>query len=579
MPTINPFDKDKFVGYVSKVTPEITKVHFPNSKLLKKFYYDGDVLHSGIVRSYVVIEGEGYGFLAKIISIELPEKERMFLSESSFQNTNLHPVGSVEIQLCFDLFEDLQARKGLDNFPPVGAKVYSCPVSFIHSFIKNFGTDSLSEVDDLLEMGFLPELESEKVNVSANALFSRHCAIVGTTGSGKSYSMAKLIEELIKKDNAKVILLDATGEYQNLGLTSENVEIAPTKDCFHYKNLLVQDLYSIYRPAGQVQVPKLIEAIRSLKIVDLANTLNLTKLDTDGPNINHGLLHKAGTKRSPFLNFYYTNSDKLNENNINFDITRLPMQIVQECAWENDLDWGNIYENHRSNCSSLILRIQQRMEDDSFGAIFNFKNAARNDLGSIINKFVATENSNKLLRINLSDVPKETDLIEILTNAIGRKLFNLAKEGNFKTRPVICFLDEAHIFLNKKIKDEYSLEVELDAFDRIAKECRKYGLFLCLSTQRPRDIPQGVLSQMGTFIAHRLINQFDRQAVEAASPEGSKNLLAFLPSLGKGDAILMGVDFPMPINLKIGKVEDKNKPNSHTPLMFVRKPIPIDEEE
>ena len=103
MPTINPFDKDKFVGYVSKVTPEITKVHFPNSKLLKKFYYDGDVLHSGIVRSYVVIEGEGYGFLAKIISIELPEKERMFLSESSFQNTNLHPVGSVEIQLCFCL--------------------------------------------------------------------------------------------------------------------------------------------------------------------------------------------------------------------------------------------------------------------------------------------------------------------------------------------------------------------------------------------------------------------------------------------------------------------------------------------
>jgi hypothetical protein len=244
------------------------------------------------------------------------------------------------------------------------------------------------------------------------------------------------------------------------------------------------------------------------------------------------------------------------------------MQIVQECAWENDNNWGAIYEAHRSNCASLILRIQQRMEDDSFGAIFNFKNETKDDLGEKINAFIHQDNTNKLLRIDLSEVPKEKDLIEILANAIGRNLFNLAKNGTLKEKPVICFLDEAHIFLNKAIKDEYSIEVQLDSFDRIAKECRKYGLFLCLSTQRPRDIPQGVLSQMGSFIAHRLINQFDRDAVEGASPEGSKNLLAFLPSLSRGEAILMGVDFPMPINLVIGKVLDTNKPNSHTPLLF-----------
>src|SRR5690606_22779303 len=136
------------------------------------------------------------------------------------------------------------------------------------------------------------------------------------------------------------------------------------------------------------------------------------------------------------------------------------------------------------------------------------------------------------------------------------------------------FLDEAHLFLNKKIKDEYSIEMELNAFERIAKECRKYGLFLCLSTQRPRDIPQGVLSQMGTFIAHRLINHFDKEAIENASPDGSKYVLSFLPSLGQGEAILMGVDFPMPINLKIKKIEkDENKPNSNTPKLFKKKEI------
>lgn len=568
MANINPFDKDKFVGYVSKVTPELTKIHFPNSKLLKKFYYDGDVLHSGIVRSYVVIEGEGYGFLAKIISIELPEKERMFLSESSFQNTDLHPVGTVEIQLCFDLFEEMKAKKGLDRFPPVGAKVYSCSISFIQNFIKDFGKDPDDKTDDLLDIGFLPEQETEKVKISANALFARHCAVVGTTGSGKSYTIAKLVEEIIKKDKAKVILIDATGEFANLSVTHKNITVSQKGDCFHYKNLQVQDLYSIFRPAGQVQVPKLNEAIRSLKIVDLATAQTLTRLGADGPMINNGLLEKALHKRSPFLNFFYTNSAQVNDNNVNFNITRLPLQIIQECAWENDLDWGKIYDGHKGNCSSLVLRIQQRMEDDSFGSIFNFKNETRDDLGDRIDNFVDEKNTDKLLRIDLSDVPKEKDLIEILANAIGRKLFNLAKDGKLKKTPVICFLDEAHIFLNKSIKDEFSLEVELDSFDRIAKECRKYGLFLCLSTQRPRDIPQGVLSQMGSFIAHRLINQFDREAVEGASPEGTKNLLAFLPSLARGEAILMGVDFPMPINFVIGKVEEKNKPNSQTPKLF-----------
>jgi hypothetical protein len=568
MTKINPFDKDKFVGYVSKVTPELTKIHFPNSRLLKKFYYDGDVLHSGIVRSYVVIEGEGYGFLAKIISIELPEKERMFLSEASFQNTNLHPVGIVEIQLCFDLFEEVKAKKGLDRFPPVGAKVYACSISFIHNFIKDFGQDLDNVSDDLLEIGFLPELESEKIQVSANALFARHCAVVGTTGSGKSYTIAKLIEEIIKKDTAKVVLLDATGEFKNLTNGHSDVTIGQGKSCFHYKNLQVQDLYSIFRPAGQVQVPKLNEAIRSLKIVDLAIANSLTQLGTDGPIIQNGLLMKAMYQRSPFLNFFYTNSGQINDNTINFDMTRLPMQIIQECAWENDLDWGKIYDGHKGNCSSLILRIQQRMEDDSFGSIFNFKNEVRDDLGEKIDKFVDEKNFERLLRIDLSEVPKEKDLIEILANAIGRRLFNLAKDGKLKSKPVICFLDEAHIFLNKSIKDEYSLEVELDSFDRIAKECRKYGLFLCLSTQRPRDIPQGVLSQMGSFIAHRLINQFDRESVEGASPEGTKNLLAFLPSLARGEAILMGVDFPMPINFVVGQVKEANKPNSQTPKLF-----------
>lgn len=98
-----------------------------------------------------------------------------------------------------------------------------------------------------------------------------------------------------------------------------------------------------------------------------------------------------------------------------------------------------------------------------------------------------------------------------MVNAIGKYLLNNAREGKFKNDPVVIFIDEAHQFLNKSIKDEYFDAKPLDSFELISKEARKYGLFLCIATQMPRDIPLGTLSQMGTFIVHRLINDQDKK--------------------------------------------------------------------
>ncbi|MFT5704060.1 MAG: hypothetical protein ACI9TO_001443, partial [Rickettsiales bacterium] len=90
----NPFNAKRFIGYVSKVSPDITQIHFPNSNLLKKFHHEGDVLNGGLVRNFVIIEGEDHGFLAKIISVELPDKDRSFLSEKAFLNDDkMQPIG------------------------------------------------------------------------------------------------------------------------------------------------------------------------------------------------------------------------------------------------------------------------------------------------------------------------------------------------------------------------------------------------------------------------------------------------------------------------------------------------------
>ena len=148
---------------------------------------------------------------------------------------------------------------------------------------------------------------------------------------------------------------------------------------------------------------------------------------------------------------------------------------------------------------------------------------------------------------------------------IATQLLRKARTSSFKQKPILLFIDEAHQFLNKKISADDDTSFYLQGIELIAKEARKYGLFLCLSTQMPRDIPLGVLSQMGTFIVHRLINEQDKKAVESAASSLNKSMLSFLPTMGAGEALLMGVDFSMPLLLKI--TPPVKTPRSETPVL------------
>ncbi len=112
------------------------------------------------------------------------------------------------------------------------------------------------------------------------------------------------------------------------------------------------------------------------------------------------------------------------------------------------------------------------------------------------------------------------------------------------------FVDEAHNFLGRSVGNEESA-VRLDAFELIAREGRKYGLNVCLATQRPRDLTEGVLSQIGTLIVHRLTNDRDREVVERACGEIDRAASAFLASLRSGEAVIIGVDFPIPLTVQI----------------------------
>ena len=180
----------------------------------------------------------------------------------------------------------------------------------------------------------------------------------------------------------------------------------------------------------------------------------------------------------------------------------------------------------------------------------------------IIENFMLSDKN--ILRISFENVPFESNIREVLVNAIGRMLLNKSRKGEFKETPVILFIDEAHQFINKTVFSESAGSSSLTAFDNIAKECRKLGLYLCLSTQMPKDIPIGTLSQIGTFFVHRIISENDRNIIEKATANINKAALSYLPILSAGEVLVVSVDLPMPIILKIN--EPKVKPDSETPF-------------
>lgn len=563
---MKPFDHNKFLGYLSEVTPTYLRMQIPSSHLLHSFYYEGHIYEGGLVGSFVVVEGQDYGFLCRLIEVNLPQGEKVEITENKIQNQDaqFHPMAKLEMLGMFNVYCPEKIEKTVSRYPRIGAKIYACSDEQIGCYISRFGEKKNLEDVPYAPIGVLTS-NNAQCNISLNSLFGRHCAVLGTTGGGKSWTVATLLESIANSTRNKCILIDATGEYGKVSNNMTDVSMGNGDCIFPYQRLTIDELYFLLHPSSKTQVPKLMEAIRSLKIAKLD-----TKFDAGIVYNERGNIVKANSEKKPFEAFYYRHTPLIEGRDCNFDFTKLAYQITQECVWDTNRNdtkkWGDRNDTDVSNCISLISRVNNIMCTDEYNKIFGFKIPDGKTTQSLIDIIEQHFESDKqILRIDFSDVSFDYQVREILVDALGKFLLEKARKGDFKISPVIVFIDEAHQFLNKSIADEYFAAKPLDAFEQISKEARKYGLFICIATQMPRDIPLGTLSQMGAFIVHRLINEHDKKAVESAASSANRNILSFLPILGEGEAVIVGVDFPMPLTVKINAPQ--KKPDSNTPLL------------
>jgi hypothetical protein len=549
-----------FIGVLSSVSAQAVRFNLNDAGSPSGAHFLGGRYGKGEVGEFVLIEGQINLLLGRVVEIHLPESERRSVDASHSKVADLDAVGTIQL-LGSVAMDTLRVTAGVESYPRLGDRVYAAPHNFVADLPSLMEPEGNPASKVLLKLGSIDVALESAVSIRPEKLFGRHCAILGTTGGGKSWTTARILEECLKH-KSKLILLDATGEYRGFSgahithfhLGNPFIKAADSSPCALPPTCFLEsDFIALFEPAGKVQGPKMRAAMRSLRLAKLAPGITtngiIKKIDQLKAAVNMEE-QKAGV------------SEKLDDPKQEFDVRKLVAQLEQECVWPDGKNWSTKQSDITkwggesgdfSYCLSLVSRINAILTSQSFACVFQSNDAA---LTKAIEDFVS--NDKRLLRICLSGVPYEFKAREILANVIGRHLLNLARKGSFQTAPVVVVVDEAHNFLGRQIGGEDAV-ARLDAFELIAKEGRKFGLNICLTTQRPRDITEGVLSQIGTLVVHRLTNDRDREVVERACGEIDRSASSFLPNLKPGEAAIIGADFPIPLTIQIFPPEAKPK--------------------
>lgn len=554
---VAPFDSSRYVGTVCHVRPTTVDVNLPWASAPSGSHFAGYTISAGLVGEFLVIEGEEHAVLGRVVEVRLPERERLTVEPTSEVDAEANPVGIVQLLTAIELATG-RTLKGVPAHPRIGQHVFSAHPLLVKQAVEQGTANDQQKV----QLAVFPHAHNTRVSLPPAHIFGRHCAVLGATGGGKSWTLARLVEE-VERLGGKAILFDASGEFETQCGAVTHAHLGGRPDSpadtrqfvsFPYWDLTESDLFALFRPSAGAQAPKLREALRSLKLAHIDPAL------TNGA----GLVCKANRPKAAFEAAVGAHTLILSAPGAEFNIALLPAQILEECVFPtgpggNPAQWGGPANNDASFCTTLVSRIEADIVAAHMACIY--QPGGLETVPDLVERFLADPDQ-RVLRVSMEFLPFEHNTRELVANAVGRYLLGLARSGRFKEQPLVVMLDEAHQFLDKAIGDEY-LRVPLDSFGLIAKEGRKYGLTCVLATQRPRDIPEDVLSQMGMFIVHRLINERDRNVVEKACGNLDAAAAAFLPTLGQGEALVVGVDSPMPLPVMIRA--PRYRPESHGP--------------
>jgi hypothetical protein len=485
-------------------------------------------------------------------------------------------------------------KRGISQYPTIGDEAHLVTEQDLSRL---YGRP---DAPNFVKVGSLASAESIPALIDIDRLVTRHSAVVGTTGSGKSTTVANLLASLSdpsKYPSTRIIVLDIHGEYHSAlhdRATLFRVNADETRGekplCIPYWALSFDELLRVtpFRSLTDADRTGIIEKIKQLKLASLQKkaragvTADTLTVDTPVPFSIHRLwyeLHRLVCATHTAQPANQSNATEAIENNAEGQQILGNIMSVIPPKYQPITQGGanRVYlSGSPLNIRRQILALESLLRDTRYDFLFrpgswclkpdlqNLDAQPSQDIDTLLKSWIGGDKPITIL--DLSGVPVSilTDLIGVLIRLLFDALFwsRHLPEGGRK-RPLLFVLEEAHAYLNSGNEGAASI-----AARRLVKEGRKYGVGAMIVSQRPAEIDPTILSQCGTMFAMRLANATDRSHVTSTVSDNLEGLFNMLPSLRTGEAIIVGESVQLPLRALIEAPAKNRRPDSHDPKIY-----------
>jgi DNA helicase HerA-like ATPase len=421
-------------------------------------------------------------------------------------------------------------QRGVTNYPTIGDSVDLITSQELRTIYAPTGSDQIN-------VGFLQQDRSVVAYVDIEEMLSKHFAVLGSTGVGKSTGVSLLLNEILKsRPNLRIFLLDVHNEYgrcfgdRALVLNPRNLKLPFW--LFNFEEI-VDVLF-----AGRPGVPEELDVLA--EVIPMAKGIYTQYQNAD----------RIGLKRSDHRAVAYTVD------------TPVPYRLVDLISLIDER-MGKL-ENRSSRIiyHKLISRIETVRNDPRYAFMFDNANVGGDTMAEVVSHlFRLPANGRPMTIMQLAGFPAE--VVDSVVSVLCRMAFDfgLWSDG---VSPLLFVCEEAHRYV--AADRNIGFGPTRKAVSRIAKEGRKYGVYLGLVTQRPAELDATIISQCNTLFAMRLANERDQALLRSAVSDAAANLLSFVPSLGTREVLAFGEGVALPTRLRFKEVPIHQLPRSEATI-------------
>ncbi len=529
---------------------------------------DGVVYRVGQIGSFVRVPlgyANLYGIVTQIGSAAIPES----LREAAIRNYDqVKNTRWINIILAGEQVGK-KFERGVTQYPTTGDKVHLVTINDLDIIYGGY------EDSNSVTVGNISVSESLDAKIDLDRLISRHCAIVGSTGSGKSNSVSVLLKAIANRNfpSSRILVIDPHGEYNDaLSKHSKVIEINTEKK----ENKLQIPFWALpFNELMKIFSGSLVDANREYireKVVEAkikSADINKIKVVRESITADSPIpfsIKKLWFELDDFERQTFTERAKP-ETITNKIQNGYPEKLLSNIYQPASAGGGSPFLNNQAKgILGFLDSMRNRLNDASYNFLFNpgelspdVNGKIKKDLDSMLFNWLG--NDLPITILDLSGIPTE------IMSSISGTLLKIVYDGLFwgvntkvggKNQPLLIVLEEAHSYLKAGEHSISSRTVQM-----IAKEGRKYGVGLVLVTQRPSELDETVLSQCGTMVALRMNNSKDRGHIRSAVQDELQSMVDLLPSLRTGEALISGEAVKIPSRVKFFKIA--NAPKSSDP--------------